>query len=372
MVVINTASAAGNKAPTNREIENSLQLAGEYLVKATKNDGEFIYLYDAETDIEDDSYNMVRHAGTVYAMFELYEWNKDEKVKEAGTRALGYLVEHIKTCTRGPRNAVCLIDGGEIRLGGNALAIVALAKYQEATGDTQYLATMQSLARWMVWAQARNGEFRIHTLLSTGRTKNFISEYYPGEATLAFLRLYELDNDKKWLDAADRAARWLITVRDVGKDADTLPHDHWLLYALNELYTFRPDPLFKDHAIKIAIAIVDFQWNLPPKEHPDWMGGYYTPPVSTPTATRTEGLVAAYQLAKKANLDASFLEILRGAIERGLTFELKTQITPQKSLSFKDSRQARGGFMEDLDEASVRIDYVQHNISALLGYLKMK
>ncbi len=43
----------------------------------------------------------------------------------------------------------------------------------------------------------------------------------------------------------------------------------------------------------------------------------------------------------------------------------------EKSEEFRNPALAIGGFFESLDEYNIRIDYVQHNISALLGYYEI-
>ena len=64
---------------TKEDLLSSLELAGNYLVRETREDGSFVYLYNASCDCEDEDYNILRHAGTIYAMLQLYQVteNKD-------------------------------------------------------------------------------------------------------------------------------------------------------------------------------------------------------------------------------------------------------------------------------------------------------
>jgi len=114
------------------------------------------------------------------------------------------------------------------------------------------------------------------------------------------------------------------------------------------------------------------RWHIPNRtpEYPDWLGSYYRPPRSTPTATRTEGLSAAYFLARDfADLKEAekILEIIRLAV----TFQLQTQFRPESVLYLKDPQRSLGGFHRSLDNFEIRIDYVQHNISSLLSYYRI-
>ncbi len=228
------------------------------------------------------------------------------------------------------------------------------------------------LGRWILATQSDAGEFTAHKLrLATGKLDDHVSQYYPGEAALALIRGSRLNRDRlrltpaddPWLDAAARGARWLIEVRDRDLPQQRLNHDHWLLYALNELYRLRPEPLYRRHTERITSAILGLQnrWST----YPDWHGSYYRPPRSTPTATRSEGLAAAYLLERDHGRADAAQRLLEG-LELGVRFQLQTQLGPESALYLPNPRRALGGFRRSLTNYEVRIDYVQHNVSALL------
>jgi hypothetical protein len=351
-------------------ILDAARSAGSYLADATGPDGRFAYEYRPPIDAEADAYNIVRHAGTAYSMFELYQVTRDGGLLDAATKALGYLLAGIQPCRVGEAAVACVVENDEVKLGGNGLAVVALAKYTEVTGDRQYLPLMRQLAGWIRAVQGNDGAFSIHKQnLRSGAISSFESNYYPGEALLALDRIYAVDPDEGWLDTAEQGALYLINVRDGGLADDQLDHDHWLLYALNDLYRHRPNPIYLEHAMRIAGAIVATQQIAP--SDPDWAGGYLTAsdtrgPRSTPTAIRTEGLSAAYLLARDFGKPAQ-ADAIRTALRRGVAFQLQTQYRPESVLYFKNPRRALGGFHGSLVTSEIRIDYVQHNISSLLA-----
>ena len=85
-----------------------------------------------------------------------------------------------------------------------------------------------------------------------GKASDFISDYYPGEALYALMKLYRSDGNRRWLEAARRGVDWIIQVRDADKSIGQLTHDHWLMYALRELYAVEtksglPKPRFSYH-----------------------------------------------------------------------------------------------------------------------------
>lgn len=335
---------------------------GRYLNRMIDRDGQFVYIYDPVGKEKSDSYNILRHAGTTYALLELYGATGDMSFLDTAEKALGYLERSIQPCPLFPEGVNCVEEGGDVNLGGNALTVLAFSEHAAVSGSREHIPLARSLARWMVGTQSPDGEFTIHKMdAATGAEAELISSYYPGEALFALMRLYEIDGDDTWLRAAEKGARWLIRVRDRDKRVTEIEHDHWLLYALEQLHEHRPDEEYLAHAERITSAIISSQSE---------DGGYGNPPRSTPTATRTEGLIAAYRLFDRAGREDKAKNIL-DAILRGIDFQLSTQMTGKKIRDLGADPLSRGGFHNSSDDYSIRIDYVQHNISALLGYMKI-
>lgn len=70
--------------------------AGRYLQGSVKDNGDFDYEYLPKRDESTDRYNLLRHAGTVYAMLELVEMTHDDQLMMAAKRALMNLVNRGK------------------------------------------------------------------------------------------------------------------------------------------------------------------------------------------------------------------------------------------------------------------------------------
>jgi hypothetical protein len=337
-----------------------------YLARAVKHDGRFAYDYWAMSDQERSGYNVLRHAGSVYSMFEVLGRKPDDELRSAAERAIAGLQLFVQPCPPPAAGERCIVEDDIVKLGGNALAVLALAKQAEVTGNREHLPLMRTLARFMVALQRPSGEFDPHVLrASDGAAHPHVSDFYPGEALFALLRLHRLDPGGPWLDAAERGARWLIEGRDADLPSTELPHDHWLLYALNELSRLRPDPALLEHAMAIARAIVRSQNTDPP--YPDWRGSFYRPPRSTPAATRIEGLNSALALARDFGSTAD-ATAFRRSLDLATRYLLQQQFRPESALYLPDALRALGGFRRSFGDFEIRIDYVQHAVSALLGY----
>ena len=342
---------------------------GKYLVKAVEPEGKLVYIYRPKTDEFPKKYNILRHAGTIYSMLELYEITAEREVLESAERALKYLFKSFHSQDAEVGDSTVVVEKGIVKLGGNALAAIALIKYIEVANNQDNLPIVLQLGKAIQHAQNETGEFVIQKQsYPEGETIKFVSEYYPGEAILALTRIYSLNSDEGWLDSAEAAALYLINVRDRDLSDSELLHDHWLLYGLNELYRYRQNPVYLNHALRMARAIAQSQNRQP--DCADWRGSFYKPPRSTPTATRMEGLCAAYQLAKDFG-NPEDVKLIKEAISLGISFQLQTQFRPESVLYLKNPERCLGGFHRSLTNLEIRIDYIQHNISSLLGWYRI-
>jgi len=354
---------------TPEEALQSAAAGGSYLARSVGPDGRFIYLFYPKTSSIPNDYNIVRHAGSVWGMLELYDVAPTIELREAINRSLKFelLGKATKPCTFQGKEYLCIVENKNVKLGSNALGAIALSKYMEVTGDRQYRDEMLAYGEWaLATMDPISGEFLASTVSHPGgEITSKESQYFPGETILAFLRIYRLDKNAKWLDAAEKAAKYLINVRDAGKQINELQHDHWLLYALNELYRERPNALYLEHTLKITQGIINKQNLNPP--YPDWMGSYYNPPRSTPAATRSEGMLAAYQLVRDFGKPEDAEAILK-PVELLIAFQLQTQFRPESAMFVDNPQYVLGAFHADLTNYEIRNDYVQHNIASLVSY----
>lgn len=343
--------------------------AGDYLIRAVHANGKFLYSYLPKRDKKAPKYNILRHAGTIYSMLELYEVTQNDKLLDAAKKSFEYLNNKTQELKIAGESVLCVTEKGHTKLGGNALAILAYAKLMSVTKEKLALEHTHKLAQWIEKTQDSHGRFTIHKQkLDDLSTDQFVSNYYPGEAIFALTRLYKLDGQQRWLNIAEKAANYIINVRDKNKSIENLDHDHWLLYGLNELHLMNPKQMYVEHTQKISQAIINAQCLK--SENADWIGSYYKPPRSTPTAIRMEGMCAAYHLAKRSGQYDYANKILE-TIKRGIAFQLQTQHQPESVMYLPNPQKALGGFKQSLTNYETRIDYVQHNISSILALYKI-
>ena len=371
---------------TTDEMLQRMVWAADYLVSSVSDEGRIRYHYRTHSDKDTKSYNLIRHAGTTYSLLQVYDRTRFEPYRLAAEQAMQYLFGH---CDRDLRTGHWLPEDhpdfgeslfvvslprkgkaeGDVHLGGAGLGLVMIDQYVEATADTEtFREQARAMGRFLVASQKQDGEFLAFPARHAGGPpcRDETSPYYPGEAILGLARLYSWDPNPLWLDTAVRAADWLIDVRDKGKDESKMANDHWLMLGLSYLYLYTEDRRYVDHSIAICRA-VEYQYHKNEKAwatYPDYRGGYYDPPRSTPAATRGEGLGAVLETCMLAGEKCDWIEYLLMETAR---HEMLCQYTPDMSFWMPNRAKAFGAFNGGLLDTSIRNDFVQHNMSSLLG-----
>lgn len=333
---------------------------GDYLLRIQKRDGGFNYYYDAGEDrFEPRRYNIVRHAGAAVALFDLYAATRDSRYLESATRAVTFLDARVRNAS-GIRGSYVLDYDGKAKLGANGLALVALTRQIELNPRKGNRRSAEALARLIVSLQRKDGSFEMRHKLKANEQILSESLYYPGEAMLGLIRLYLLNHDDRLLNAARRGAAYQIERQ---QKMNELPADAWFMQALEVLYKIDRQKKYVDHAIALAEAMITDQYA---EDSPEGFAGGFGPgsPRATPAASRSEGLVAAYRLARSTG-DARAAKIAT-ALKSSARFQLAQQFTANTE-GVRNPQLAAGGFREGLTSMKIRIDYVQHNISSLLG-----
>jgi uncharacterized protein YyaL (SSP411 family) len=128
-----------------------------FLADLTRADGRFKYRYDARTGQEDKGYNVLRHAGSIWSMLDVYTFRQDEKVLVGAQKAVTYLLNNYLKFFR-DHNGVCICEDNKIKLGGNALTIVALTSLFKITGDSFLLNISEKLGHFMINEKGPDGD----------------------------------------------------------------------------------------------------------------------------------------------------------------------------------------------------------------------
>lgn len=340
------------------QLSSIIARSSNYLGEQVGADGTFVYGHHPCFDRRIDAYNTLRHASTTYSMLEAWELTHDTALGTAIERSIGYLTSELirETILPDGTPVAFLVDvGNEIKLGGSAVAILALAKHAAITRDKTHLPLMQRLALAICFMQDEKSGAFTHVLNHPDLTvkQRYRTIYYEGEAAFALMRLYELDGDERWISAVERAFDHFIA------QEHWKHHDHWLGYCVNELTRHRPHERYFRFAIANVADYLDFVENR-----------------ITTFPTLLELMMAARETIARIALDPELDHLLDGidlrrfetALEKRAHYLLNGHFWPEMAMYFRKPDRIVGSFFIRHHAFRVRIDDVEHYLSGLIAY----
>jgi hypothetical protein len=366
-------------APSPKEVSKAIALATGYLERACGPDGKFAYKVDIGSGRESSSYDIIRHAGAMYALAMANRSHPDPEAVAALIRAAKFLRRYyigpapqtgqevvwsqpLTETIGGPR-----LKSGDryAELGDAGLGLVALAAARQLDPASVPLERLQALGRFAIFLQREDGSFVHKYRAAGGAVPRWQSLYYPGEAALGFIALYEADHSPEWLTAAGKALSYLAKSRT---GLTTVPADHWALIATAKLLPYceksgcaaSREELVR-HAIQVCESILGDQFKGSAAAGLD--GAFDATGRTAPTATRLEGLLASLEFLPKGELRNK----IEAGTERGIAFLLRAQV-----VSGAEAGGMPGTVVNRaIDSSEIRIDYVQHALCAWLRYQKL-
>lgn len=327
-------------------------------------DGRYVYGYFPCFDRRINTYNVLRHASSTYAFLEGYEACTSQHL--LSDERLSQLRKQIEQALDGlhsqfiihRQRAAFVVDSGEIiKLGANAVAILAFVKYHQVTGDSRYADVADALALGITRMQEDDGSF-VHVLnaadLSVKEKTRII--YYDGEAAFALMRLYDHTRNSRWLECVVKAFDYFIS------NGHEKAHDHWLAYCSNELVKYRPERQYFAFAVRNVAGYVAFI-----RER------------ITTFPTLLELSMAFHKTLLKLESHPELADVLNdfdvGAFYQALHARANHLLNgffwPEVAMFFKSPSTIVDGFFIRHHSFRVRIDDVEHYLSGLVAYRQL-
>lgn len=343
------------------DVYSLISSSSRFLSNQVKESGAFIYGHFPCFGRHVSSYNALRHASTVYSMLESWELTQDNALLSSIQRALHYLTHTLVRCYSKNDGSVVAFNvdvNDEIKLGANAVALLALVKYDELTGDTSHRPLMEQLALGIASMQdSETGKFS-HVLNASDLSikEEFRIVYYDGEAAFGLMRLYGLTKDPRWLLMVENAFKYFIAA-DHWKH-----HDHWLSYCVNELTIYKPEEIYFRFGVKNIEDHLDFI-----------LKRETTYPTLLELSMAFDAMLSRikndhpemHHVLGELNIDKFYL-----ALHHRAHYLLNGFFWPELAMYFAKPSAVVGGFFIRHHSFRMRIDDIEHYLSGYVAYWK--
>ncbi|MEO1015124.1 MAG: hypothetical protein AAFX08_08045 [Pseudomonadota bacterium] len=388
LAIVIASAAPGASAQKRSEplvskaaLSDAIEAGVGYLTNAVDERGKFTYRINLDPSLPvEEKYNILRHAGAIYALAEAYERQPDPEILAAMTRAGGFMKAEAIAGVPGEEDLLAVWSRDSLnkagkpeqaKLGGAGLGLVALVSLERLSPGSTEIEDLRSIARFILFMQKKDGSFYSKYYAGRGRDDSWTSLFYPGEAALGLLMLHEIDPNPAWVAGAADALDFLARSRE---GRPSVPIDHWALIASERLLALDQGDgsvdreLIEAHAAQIVEEILRSRPALDEKAP---IASFVADGRTTPTATRVEGLVAALNIIPEDR--RALRRRSRHAIEEGVAFLVRAQVRdgPHRGATPRALRRLsltpdNANFNRRASE--VRIDYVQHSLSAFIGF----
>lgn len=372
---------------------NQVIKSADWLLANMYDDGRFLYYYDCCDDTYKDHehptrpennlyYNDLRHCGGIIALIRAYELTSDEKYIKAAKKAVDWSISISKSHDTQWGKAYYAFYNRKAKLGGTGVLLVAMMQYRSFTGDKSYDEYIKGYTRHVMSRVYKNGEilgYYIHPQFQNGQPlinmtdeerKETFSFYYPGEALLGlalFANNFLDDEDlaKEVRKIGKKALDWIVDERPhIYADLFTaLPSDAWLMQAIEEWC--KDKDFQKQNYINFvftdAATMVEKTYRHDDSPYIDYEGGYYYEYGDHyfPDGARSEGLIAAYYLAKYLNMN-NLAEKILNACKRVAMCQFHLFNDEINNYSHKNPERSLNSIRFKATRQWVRVDSIQH------------
>ena len=381
-----------DREPTESDLLASIKLGGRWLVGTVKDDGKFDYEYFPNLDRGSTDYNIVRHAGSVYGLFETYHLALQEKtMKEDGPLYLegaAKTMDFIYNALGKPNgdtvgDRICLLERdrkNRCESGSAALTLLTYlvrppknevpAKYRARLyrdGDDALITGLGLTLLDMI--DDKGKVFRRYREAMSMDAVKKEPLYYPGEAMLALIRLYNATGEERWLEGAKKIGE--RQVKSYKRDRFQVP-DHWVMQAYLHLWRATKDDRYAKSGYAMATHYSSEQYPNVMTPFPDYLGSWRRvndTPRTTRAGSRSEALRAIVHLAWERGDDATIYEDSLLAASRHM---IEQQFSERNGYWLPNLARADGAYRMGQVDNHCRIDNNQHMLVGMAGALEVR
>jgi hypothetical protein len=355
-----------------KQIYLSGQRGSEWLQRANRTDGRFVYGYipALRTPLEGDSY--LRQTGAAFALAKAARYYKDDQAKALANQAvLTLLLDTAAADAKNPQVRVCTLPPNAVnRLAAAAMLVQAIAELPAPAADL--LDQADQLCNYLGKMQRNDGSLAAN---DSAAEDGDAADFYSGEALYALTHSYQHRPAAWKLDVVRKALPYYQARWRGAKNLAMVPR-HSAAYT--EAYLLTKDKAYADFVFELGDWLCTFQFQQLDPLHPLWVGGFMScvdgKPVPAPpqivSAAYAESLADAARVARQIG-DVTRWQRYKDTLERCLQFLMTLQYTDANSQHFAEWYRpvVLGAFHASHTDGNLRLDYTQQALSAMVQYL---
>lgn len=345
------------KESREERFSESIKRQADWFRKNQQEAGDFVYERYALTGETKEGNNIVRQAGALYGLGQAAKYTKNKETIETLEKGLTYFRTLISTPSA---NAIAITHEEETQTNTTALLVLALVEYIEgdltARKTTENLEYLVQLSNYLAATQTAAGSY-----VNSYTPKPTESDYNNGETMYALIRSYRLTRKETHLQSARKAAEYAIS--QYGKQDFNSAFFSWGMAGFAYLYKTEPEEKY---------------WNFMKDYTNKYFGkrgdGYERqlkdPKVNTiipGSSVFLEGVAHVGWIAKEKD-PVLFTKLKRhtsAMLEHLLRYEINSPYGRYQS----EASSAAHAVCSQISCETTRIDFLQHNMSAMLLYL---
>ncbi len=323
------------------------QLHADYLARQQEEDGSLYLQYEPFQNRLYRGISAPRLAHAAWVMARAHAILGEPALKDASSRIIDRLLQSVQEGEHG-----CWIESGkdEPTVAEVSFLLLALCQLPESDGRRR-LAGKLSETLW----SSINAHGRISTHRPPAADSDPFQDYFPGQVLLALgvarqAGIGRFDEGKLYRAFSYYRHRFRHK-RDFGQVS-------WLMQAFGEWWRATGEPAFAEFVFEIADWVMQYQQ----EKTGAFINGHQSDTPGYTTALYLEGIGAAMRI----QVDEARHKLYVDSFTRGLRFLDRLVIERRDASILPNIEFALGGLRQSLTSSQIRIDFVQHSLSAIL------
>jgi hypothetical protein len=348
-----------------KESQEILSLGKKWFLNNIQEDGSFIYLYDQDGNIKKKN-NAIRQLLAFRVVAQLCQQG-DEKFCQLHKRNLDFVFNSwYKTENKNNKKVGYIFYNDISKLGSNALFLRVLlsSPYFE-----KYKKSAQEVVNGIEYLQNGDASFRpLFVGMKYRSQKDYLLNFYSGEAILSLLEYYKKTNDENIYQLAKKSQEYYIDKYVKNIDYNYYPaYVPWHTFSLFKFYQKTKEQKYAQAIFVLNDELIKIQ------DQHNYKGRFYDfrrpeygKPHSSSDAIYGESLVTAYSLAKELN-DTQRQKKYFSAIKMDLFNLAGLQFCNSKNETKVPNEKMCGGLQIRAEGKSSRVDSLAHTFDFLFS-----